>query len=99
MPAALTQANAPGDDGLLMAILEKLGRVARLTGIVGLAVGSLVISVCSRAPHEGRPPDGSTADAAVGVDAASDAGLVDGGDPGDGGGEHPDARLWDVLCE
>ena len=89
-----------------MDVLNKLGRLVRLGGIVGLAVGTLALSVCTRSAGNAPPgdldaetlqdaavdaaDDGATIDSDAGVDASSQT---------DAEVEQPDARLWDVLCE
>ena len=86
-----------------MDLLDKLGRLVRLGGILGLALGSLAVTVCSD-NSIGADSDATAQDAAGQVDGAAqpDSG-VDGALPGDAqspvDAEQPDARLWDVLCE
>jgi len=79
-----------------MKVFERLGRLAKLGGIVGLALGSLALTVCG-----GRT--GDRQDGAVSQDAASsDAGVDAMSDPDaaqDGSSEQLDAQLWDVICE
>ncbi len=79
-----------------MAVFQKLGRLVQLGGIVGIAVGSLLLTVCGGRTGD-RVDGASSLDAApldAGVDATSehDAGN-------DGSTEQPDAQLWDVICE
>ncbi|MFH2006408.1 MAG: hypothetical protein ABI333_07475 [bacterium] len=84
-----------------MDVLNKLGRLIRLGGILGLALGALAVSVCSDSP--GADGDAATQDAAGPVDAAAqpdggvDGTVTDAQSSTDA--ELPDARLWDVLCE
>ncbi len=79
-----------------MGVFRKLGRLAQLGGIVGLALGSLALTVCG-----GRTGDPSV-DAASSDAATLDAGVDAAADPDgalDGSSEQPDAQLWDVICE
>ncbi len=75
-----------------MALLERLGRVAKLGGILGLALGSLALTVCGGRTGPGGE-DAGAQDAAP-VDASVDAAV----DP-DGSPDPLDAQLWDVICE
>jgi hypothetical protein len=79
-----------------MGVLHKMGRLVQLGGIVGLALGSLALTVCG-GRTVGPADDAGSLDAQTvdgGVDATSES---DGAF--DGSSEQPDAQLWDVICE
>jgi hypothetical protein len=87
-----------------MVVIERIGRVLQLAGVVAVAAGSLALAMCSRAPHQDTTPDAQTSgDGSTEGDGAVDAGPPEGGVdatlPTDGSADRPDARLWDVLCE
>lgn len=78
-----------------MEVLDKLGRLAKLGGIIGLALGSLALTVCGGRTGDDR--DGATSQDAAPMDAGLDA--TSGPDAaGDASGQL-DAQLWDVICE
>lgn len=69
-----------------MAVIEKLSRWATLLGIVGVALGSLVIDACTDRSTGKAQADASLPDSSL-PDAQMDAEPL------------PDADLWDVVCE
>ncbi len=85
-----------------MAVLEKLGRLARLAGLLGVASASLLLAQCS---HRARVPgpDAGGPDLGAGVDRGADTAERDGPTAADAGqppdSRRVDKRLWDVLCE
>jgi len=91
-----------------MAYFDKIGRLVKLLGILGLSAGSLLVSACGgRSAGSGNDnndfSDGSTLDGEVDanldaeVDAGEDASFKDADIHHDA--EPPDAKLWDVICE
>lgn len=91
-----------------MAYFDKIGRLVKLVGILGLSAGSLFVSACGGRSagsenHNNDFSDGSFLDAELDanldaeVDAGEDASLTDADMHNDG--EPPDAELWDVICE
>lgn len=84
----------------VMDVLDKLGRMAKLGSILGLALGSLALTVCGGRTgddqHDGGEPDVATFDASIDAAAPPD-GAVDG--TVDGSTDPLDAQLWDVICE
>lgn len=93
-----------------MAYIDKLARLIKLAGILGLSLSSFLISACGGRSPSGNQnnnhalPDGAFPEAGVdaGVDAApqrdarTDAAQID-ADHRDA--QPPDADLWDVICE
>ncbi len=80
-----------------MELLDKLGRLAKLGGILGIALGSFALVVCGG--RTGDPQtDGATNQDAAPLDAGVDATSNPDADP-DGSSEQLDAQLWDVICE
>ncbi len=91
-----------------MAFFDKIGRLIRLGGIIGLSLGSFLVSACTDGSspgandnhdqHEGGVEDaGVDASADASLDAGTDASEVEAGTHYDA--EPPDADLWDVICE
>lgn len=93
-----------------MAYFDKLARLIKLAGILGLSLASVVISACGgRSPSGGNNnhalPDGAFAEAGVDAsvdggpqrDSSVDAARIDADTQRDG--QPPDAQLWDVICE
>ncbi len=92
-----------------MALVKKIGRIARLAGIIGVSVGSMILSACgAKEKAPGRVSD-ETAEAAK--DAGHDTGTDDDADskkprenrrritaPDDAGSD-PDTDLWNIICE
>ncbi|MFH1438616.1 MAG: hypothetical protein ABIJ56_23105 [Pseudomonadota bacterium] len=86
----------------IMALIDKLGRLARLAGILGLSLGSLIVSAC----NGGTKLDGESDGAEDVGDAAEDSVEDVDSDardeevtPGDAAEEEPDTDLWEVICE
>ena len=89
-----------------MALIDKLGRIARLLGIVGVSLGTLVISACN-----GKTELDGDSDTEEGVeDVRQDEASTDGAEDvrqedirseeaQDLTDEGPDTDLWEVICE
>lgn len=95
-----------------MALIEKIGRIARLLGIVGASLGSFVLSACNgKTSLDGKSDptveaEDTSGEEAAGDVAADDAARDPGADPqaeeakhDDAGEEEPDTDLWEVICE
>lgn len=85
----------------VMDVLDKLGRMAKLGSILGIALGSLALTVCGGRtgddPYDAAP-DVATLDASVDASDLPD-GAVDGTATVDASADPLDAQLWDVICE
>lgn len=81
---------------LFMDLLDKMGRLAKLCGIVGIALGSVAVAACGG--RTGDAQDGATSQDAATLDAGVDATSDPDATP-DGSTEQLDAQLWDVICE
>ena len=88
-----------------MALVKKIGRMARLAGIIGVSLGSMILAACGgkeKAP--GQVPDKT-------AEPAKDAGLDIEADSKqtrenrrrttapDDAGTDPDTDLWNIICE
>lgn len=89
-----------------MAYIDKLARLIKLAGILGLSLSSFLISACGGRSPSGNQnnnhglPDGAFQEAGVDAapqqDARADGAQTD-ADTRDA--QPPDADLWDVICE
>ncbi|MFH1434899.1 MAG: hypothetical protein ABIJ56_04190 [Pseudomonadota bacterium] len=92
-----------------MALAKKIGRIARLAGLIGLSVGSMILSACgAKEKAPGQVPDRTAGPA---KEAGHDTGTDDDADskdprenrrritaPDDAGSD-PDTDLWNIICE
>ena len=84
-----------------MALFDKLGRIARLAGIVGISLGSLVLSACGSSTKldghsdttEEGPPDTAEGETDAPADPPTEEVLPDDVP------EEPDTDMWEQICE
>jgi hypothetical protein len=84
-----------------MSLFDRLGRLARLAGIVGISLGSLVIAACGGSTKldgdsdmtEEGPPDTAEGEADAPVDPPAEE-VVPDDVP-----EEPDTDMWEQICE
>jgi hypothetical protein len=80
-----------------MAFVDRLRRLASLLGIVGLSLGSLVVSACGGST--GQDGQADSTDDSVDVAGDADAAVDPVTEPEEDVAEDPDTDLWDVICE